>query len=239
MGKQVKQLKITEVNESKLKGDSIIAAINNLQRAVEKKFPDRGLKTTIVKLKEEAIAVNEASQYIDRLNVGRWTWCIGVPILLFCIIIYSVVKFLDFGRNAFNGFDDVDGLINLMFLCGVIGLFLFQYLKVRRRTFTLKQLHRIRTLVHVLDMKQQNKKYHNKCLTNKRPLTPEENITYLDDCSQALSLAGKVAALTIEGHDDSLVIAAVSEIDSLCNGISSKIWQKIFVLQAHINDGNP
>jgi hypothetical protein len=118
------------------------------------------------------------------------------------------------------------------------GILLRQTYKITRRTTTMKQLHRIRSLVHVLDMKQQNKKYHNKCLTNKRPLSVKDSISYLDDCSQALSLAGKVAALMIEGHNDSLVIAAVSEIDSLCNGISSKIWQKIAVLQTHINEAS-
>ncbi len=239
MGKQVELLKVTEIDGSKLSGNSVVRAIKNLQQTVEEKFPTRGLKYTIGKLKDEAEAVNASTQNICSLKAIAWTFTIGIPVMLFFILIYSVVEFLDFGRNAFNGFDDVDGLVNLIFLSVVVGFFIRQTFKIQRRTSTLKQLHRIRSLIHVLDMKQQNKKVHNKCITNKRPLTHKENIAYLDDCSQALSLAGKVAALTIEGYNDSLVIAAVSEIDSLCNGVSSKIWQKIFVLQAHVNESTP
>jgi hypothetical protein len=106
-----------------------------------------------------------------------------------------------------------------------------QTIKLLRRTSAMKQLHRIRTLIHILDMKQQNKKYHVNCLTNKKPLSISESMLYLDDCSQAVVLAGKVAALLIESYNDSLVIATVTEIDALCNGITNRIWLKIQVLQ--------
>ena len=226
-------IRITDINRSKLEGDSILGAIKNLRQQVEISFPDRGLRYTITELHEEARFANITSKKRDTRKVSTWVVTLGAPIILFILIIYCAIEFLEFGGNAFNSMDDVDGLVNLIFLSVVAGVLIRQSFKITRRTSTMKQLHRIRSLVHVLDMKQQNKKYHNKCQTNKRPLTTEENIIYLDDCSQAISLAGKVSALMIEGHNDSLVIAAVSEIDSLCNGISSKIWQKIAVLQMY------
>jgi len=236
MSNKQKQLKITELNKSKLDGTSILYAIKNLQHQIEISFPDRGLRYTIGELKDEAKTAIILSQKKNNPKVSAWSVTIGAPILLFVLIIYFAIESLEFGGDAFNGMDDVDGLVNIVFLSVMFGILIRQYFKITRRTSTMKQLHRIRSLVHVLDMKQQNKKYHNKCKTNKRPLSPEENIIYLDDCSQALSLSGKIAALMIEGHNDSLVIAAVSEIDSLCNGISSKIWQKIAVLQTHVNE---
>ena len=235
--KQIK--KITEINKSKLEVDSILGAIKNLQHKIEITFPDRGLRFTIGVLKKEAEQIsNMDSNKSKYQKMSAWVVTIGVPILLFVIIIYCAFKFLDFDGHAFNGFDDVDGLVNLVFLSVVVGILIRQSYKITRRTSTMKRLHRIRSLIHVLDMKQQNKKYYNKCITNKRALTTEESIFYLDDCSQAISLASKVSALMIEGHNDSLVIAAVSEIDSLCSGISTKIWQKIAVLQAHLIKNN-
>ena len=239
MSNKQKQIKITELNKSKLDGDSILSAIKNLRQQIEISFPDRGLRYTIEELKDEAEAANITANNRHTSSTFAWVVTIGAPALLFAIIMYLAIRFL-VNRETnnpliFNGMDDVDGLVNIVFLSVMFGILIRQYFKITRRTSTMKQLHRIRSLVHVLDMKQQNKKYHNKCLTNKRPLSTEENIIYLDDCSQALSLSGKIAALMIEGHNDSLVIAAVSEIDSLCNGISSKIWQKIAVLQTHIN----
>ncbi len=52
----------------------------------------------------------------------------------------------------------------------------------------------------------------------------------LDSCSELLSLASKVAARFVQHFNDSVVLAAVHEIESLSSGFSSKIWQKITML---------
>lgn len=45
-----------------------------------------------------------------------------------------------------------------------------------------------------------------------------------------LSLIGKIAALYIQRFDDSIAVAAVSEIEQLTTGLSRKIWRKIILL---------
>jgi len=47
-----------------------------------------------------------------------------------------------------------------------------------------------------------------------------------------LSLTGKVAALYVQHFDDAVAVAAASEVESLCTGLSRKIWQKIMILEA-------
>jgi len=221
-------------------GDQINETILELQREIEKKFPDLGLSSTVQKLGGEAKVASEFITKKGGSHTKAWIFNITLPILVFIITFSTALYYLNLeGKEAFNGFDDIDGLINLIFLSVVIGVLIRQTIKLLRRTSTMKQLHRIRTLIHILDMKQQNKKSYGKCLTNQKALSISESILYLDDCSQAVVLAGKVAALLIEDYDDSLVIATVSEIDALCNGITNRIWLKIQVFQLTLPKAEP
>ena len=53
---------------------------------------------------------------------------------------------------------------------------------------------------------------------------------YLDYCSEALSLTGKLAALYIQDSSDGVALQAVNEIEDLTTGLSRKIWQKLMIL---------
>ena len=53
---------------------------------------------------------------------------------------------------------------------------------------------------------------------------------YLDYCSEALSLTGKVAALYMKDFDDPVALQAVNEVEALTTGLSRKIWQKLTIL---------
>ena len=47
-----------------------------------------------------------------------------------------------------------------------------------------------------------------------------------------LSLSAKLAALYAQHFADSVVLAAVSEVENLSIGLSNNIWQKIAILQS-------
>jgi hypothetical protein len=53
---------------------------------------------------------------------------------------------------------------------------------------------------------------------------------YLDYCSEILSLIGKVAALYAQSLPDDVIVSTVNDIESLTDGLSRKIWQKIMIL---------
>ncbi len=53
--------------------------------------------------------------------------------------------------------------------------------------------------------------------------------------SELLSLTGKIAALYVQRFDDPVVMTAVNEIETLCTGLSRKIWQKIMIIQASVS----
>jgi hypothetical protein len=54
---------------------------------------------------------------------------------------------------------------------------------------------------------------------------------YLDYCSEMLSLTAKCAALYAERLSDSVVVDTVGDIERLTSDLSSKIWQKITMVQ--------
>jgi hypothetical protein len=70
----------------------------------------------------------------------------------------------------------------------------------------------------------------------KRTLTAYQLTRYLDYCTEMLSLVGKLAALYAQSNSDSVVLQSVNDIETLTNGISRKIWQKIMILD---NDLKP
>ena len=55
-------------------------------------------------------------------------------------------------------------------------------------------------------------------------------MSYLDYCSEMLSLIGKLAAQYVQKFDDPVVLAAVNEVEAPTTGLSGKIWQKIMIL---------
>jgi hypothetical protein len=55
---------------------------------------------------------------------------------------------------------------------------------------------------------------------------------YLDYCSEMLSLTAKCAALYAESLSDAVVVDTVGDIERLTSELSSKIWQKITMVQS-------
>ncbi|MFZ4476924.1 MAG: hypothetical protein ACOYPR_17145, partial [Saprospiraceae bacterium] len=90
---------------------------------------------------------------------------------------------------------------------------------------------------HVVDMHQLTKDpafvlsdIKNTAVSHKRVLTRTELTRYLDYCSEMLALVSKIAALFAQNIEDPVVLGAVNDLESLTQGLSGKIWQKIMIL---------
>ncbi len=101
----------------------------------------------------------------------------------------------------------------------------------------LAQLHRLRSLAHIVDMHQLTKDPERlrpgfrSTLDSVDPHLDRNDLErYLDYCSELLSLIGKVAALCAEESQDAVVLDTVSTIETLTTSMSRKIWQKISLL---------
>lgn len=116
--------------------------------------------------------------------------------------------------------------------------FFFLNLETRlKRQRALKAIHELRSIAHIIDMHQLTKDPERivagaplDTATVKRPQNPAELIRYLDYCSDLLALISKIAALYVQNFDDPVTLAAVNEVETLTNGLSRKIYQKIIIL---------
>jgi hypothetical protein len=59
---------------------------------------------------------------------------------------------------------------------------------------------------------------------------------YLNYCNELLALISKIAAVYVQDFPDASTVAAVDQIETLCDGLSQKIWQKLMVLEEIIDD---
>lgn len=113
-----------------------------------------------------------------------------------------------------------------------------------KRAKILQAIDELRAVSHVIDMHQLTKDPSQTVSARGkrtksspvRTLTSFQLARYLDYCSELLSLIGKLAALYAQSSSDSVVLQAVNDIETLTNGISRKIWQKIMILDDDIAD---
>jgi hypothetical protein len=111
--------------------------------------------------------------------------------------------------------------------------------RIKRRR-SLRALHAFRSIAHVIDMHQLTKdpsvvlaQGPATASSPQRGMNKFELSRYLDYCSEMLSLTSKLAALYAQNLPDPVIIETVKDIEALTTNLSSKIWQKITILDTH------
>jgi hypothetical protein len=219
----------------------IIATANRLEQRVADRFPDSGLR----RVAKELIALsNDLANAAKALETPIW-WVrilIGLAIVGGAAMFLFVGTILSFDRISTGAFDFVQGVeasINTLLLAGLGFLALARSEERIKRKRVFRDLHALRSLIHVIDMHQLTKdpaavsggfmrtEHSPERITNRRDLA-----RYLDYCSEMLSLTGKLAALFAQSVNDEVVVAAVNDIEELGSNLSRKIWQKITMIEA-------
>jgi hypothetical protein len=125
---------------------------------------------------------------------------------------------------------------NVVFL-GVAVLFLTHVESRLKRRRAFAAIHELRSIAHIVDMHQLTKN-PDRFLAGSAPTasspsrvgTRFELSRYLAYCTELLSLTSKVAALYVQEFEDRVVLEAVNDVETLATGLSTKIWQKIIIL---------
>ena len=153
------------------------------------------------------------------------------------------------GLFEFVGLSDAG--LNTFVLIGAAIFFLLSMETRYKRHRALAAISELRSIAHIIDMHQltkdperlMRKKY---LITESSPqiaMTKFELQRYLDYCTEMLSLTSKVGAVYAEKFDDGICLSAASELETLCTGLSRKIWQKILLLntfgESDNNNGEP
>jgi hypothetical protein len=217
----------------------IVATADTLHRRIAERFPDAGLSRVA---RELHIVATETTARIGELRRPRWGIRIAAGALTLLILAgaafaMSGLRFPVSFQHLGEFVTVLESAINDIVFVGIALAFLLTVESRLRRRQALRALHELRSIVHIVDMHQLTKdpdQFRGELAATRssprRTLTRAELARYLDYCSEALSLAGKVAALYAQQLDDPVVLAAVSEMETLTAHLSGKIWQKLVIL---------
>lgn len=240
--------KFTDLNPA-----SILETINKLERRIGERFPESGLLQVCKEFHDLAMKSEKLAR-----QLGPPIW----PVRVVTILAAGLLLFVATGaamvigeRFSINTNDISDLLqateagINELIFLGLALYFLVSLETRIKRHSALQALHRLRSIAHVVDMHQLTKDpahllspFQDTESSPKHTLTRYELMRYLDYCAEMLALDSKLAALFAQNMDDPVVLSAVNELELLTQGLSSKIWQKIMILdlaveQSQVSDG--
>jgi hypothetical protein len=212
-----------------------------LSRRVAERFPGSGLSRVAADL--EALAGDLATAAAEQRQPIWWPRIlIALGVAAGLVVLGSASTIIRFDRISTGAFDFMQGIeasLNVLIIIGLGLLFLWGMEERIKRRRIFKELHGLRSLIHVIDMHQLTKDpaaLHTGFTTTqhspKRTMTPAELGRYLDYCSEMLSITGKLAALFAQSVDDAVVVNAVNDIETLGSNLSRKIWQKITLIDA-------
>jgi hypothetical protein len=229
-----------------LDSDQIERTIEQLALRAEQRFPGSGLAAVARELEQIAERASATVAWINRPLV--WLRVGAALLLLMLVGLAASVGSLQVrvGTPTLPELaQGIEAAISDVVYVAIAVFFLVTIeIRVKRRR-ALRAIHELRAIAHVIDMHQLTKdpemvlaRGQATGIVPGRAMTLFELSRYLDYCSEALSLTGKVAALYIQRFDDAVALQAVNEVEELTSGLSRKIWQKLTVLYA-VPPGEP
>lgn len=218
--------------------DKVLATIKRLESRIFERIPNSSIKGVCSELLD--IAKDAKNQIDDLSKPNKWIR-IGVVISMIsfvAVVIYtlSIVEW-EIELNLAEVIQITEALINNLILVSAAIFFLITFEQRQKRRSVLQALHKLRSIAHVVDMHQLtkdpsivNSQYAATDSSPLRTMTDFELERYLDYCSEMFSLIGKIAALYSERLPEPEVVSAANDIEALCSSLSSKVWQKIVIL---------
>ena len=230
----------TDTVYAELQLEQILKTIATLEHRINERFPGSGLSRVAAQLHRIGEGMGEVLVLARRPN-----WLVrsaaGAAILLVTALVVALGLYL---RSLSVDVDGVGAFLSaaesaaqdVVFLAIVLWFLFTLEMRLKRRR-ALRELHRLRSVVHIVDMHQLTKNPEQLLAAGPRtPSSPERHLSrfelsrYLDYCTELLSLSSKLAALHVQHLNDPVVLEAVSDIEVLASNLSNKVWQKIVVL---------
>jgi hypothetical protein len=212
-----------------------------LERRISERFTGSGLSQVACEL--VAIA-QETKSRIEALRSPHWGLRIGAWTAVLALVGIAVVApvFVQVKDEVGGIIDLMQGLeagINNLVFVAIAVWFLVTFESRPKRKAALAALHELRSIAHIIDMHQLTKdpehvltKRMDTASSPQRAMSRFELSRYLDYCSEMLSITSKLAAVYAQYLNDSMVLDAVNDVETLTDGLSQKIWQKIMILDS-------
>ncbi|MDF1768941.1 hypothetical protein [Maricaulis sp.] len=227
-----------------LSSDHIVKTLERLGARTRDRFPAASFNNVVVELIDLAKRDRRRSQRLARPYLFLRAGIILAILLALAGLAYVGERVFNWAQDTgatadvFTIFEGVEAGLNIVILAAVAIFTLTRVEERLKRSLALDDLHELRSIAHVIDMHQLTK--DPTALLRLGPRTtasPERAMSefelgrYLDYCAEALSLAGKIAALYAQSSRDPVVIASVNDIETLTSNMSAKIWQKINIVR--------
>jgi hypothetical protein len=225
-----------------LKLEHIQRTIHSLQKRIEERFPDSGLSKVAGELTRIAEGTGDVVAVIRRPHRSIQVVVALAILAIVALVVWVVIRLQMSGNGNIgsgNWLQTIEAATQiLIFLGGSIYFLLTLEVRLDRK-LALRELHRLRTIVHIVDMHQLTKDPDHLLAPEPptqsspvRKFTAFEMSRYLDYCTEMLSLSSKLAALHLQYMNDPVVLNAVNDIETLASNLSNKIWQKIVIVDA-------
>lgn len=228
----------------RLRADPVLATVTRLEERIAARFPQRGLLRVAAQLR---VLVADVEQAAGDARVGRRVARWASRALMAAVVAATVVLLVLATGEALSrrGPEEtldwlplLESVINDLVFAGLAAWFLWSVPERLQRERLLRQLHRLRSLAHVIDMHQLTKDPE-RLRSDFRPSPASVDVdldraqmeAYLDYCSELFSLVGKTAALCAEQSQDQVVLQTVSTIETVTSSMSRNVWQKIQLLR--------
>lgn len=223
-----------------LRLDRILETLRTLQGRIDGRFPGAGLGRVAGELATVGETTAPLLEKVRRPNLYMRAGVALVILLLIAVMISLVMQFRGL-RADIDGFSSLlqtieSGIQDVVFLGAAIYFLATIEGRLKRKT-VLENLHRLRSIVHIIDMHQLTKDPEQvlspglmRVASGGRDMSRFELVRYLDYCSDLLSICSKMAALHVQYVNDPVVLDAVNDVEVLASDLSSRIWQKIVIL---------
>jgi hypothetical protein len=233
---------------TQLDGSKIVTTLERLERRIVERFPESSLRRVAGEI---TVSARNSCRTADTLGKPHWPQRIAAWTLIVLLVIAAIgamsaliSRVAREQAGTFGSVSDIaqgiEAAVNDAVFLAVAIYFILSWERRGKRRVALQALHQLRSLAHVVDMHQLTKDpeqlvHHEPdatTATSEEDMTNEQLGRYLDYCSELLSLLAKVAALFPQRLDDSVVLEAASDIETLTIGLSRKVWQKITLLES-------
>jgi len=223
----------------RLDAREILRTAERLEQRIAERFPDASLSKLAARLAE---ITHESITEVARLRRPNMFLRVGIALLLAAVfvVLFLTVRQLHVSYRV-DAFSDLmqtaEATLGVLFFLST-GVFFFVKMEDRlKRNRTLRVVHKLRTVAHIVDMHQLTKDpeailigVQPTASSPQRTLSEFELRRYLDYSCELLALVGKVAALYAEGLADPVILDAVDDLEDLTAGLIGKIWQKLVIM---------
>jgi hypothetical protein len=219
-----------------LREDKLLETVEQIRQRIAERFPDSGLSQVaaeIVQIAREALVRAEA---IRQPNL----WLRAGLVLLVVIgaagavtyaqtrgdqapLVQTVLQFLDASKGSAA-------------ILAALAVFLVTLETRLKRRRAMQAIHELRAMAHIIDMHQLTKDPDRfghptrPIMVSGRQMDADAMSRYLHFSTELLAVVSKIGQLYVQDFPDATAQTAVDHFEGLATGLSSKIWQKLMIL---------